>query len=64
MRVKGVLNFCFCQLSMQILWRRRVVDLKLPIVRIKVKSWPARLTQFYRPEKETGDQMPTIESRG
>ena len=27
-------NFCFCQLSMQILWRRRcsrVVDLKLPI---------------------------------
>ena len=31
--VKGVQNFCFCQLSMQILWRRRcsrVVDLKLP----------------------------------
>ena len=29
-------NFCFCQLSMQILWRRRcsrVVDLKLPIMR-------------------------------
>ena len=28
-------NFCFCQLSMQILWRRRcsrVVDLKLPII--------------------------------
>ena len=33
MHVKGVQNFCFCQLSMQILWRRRcsrVVDLKLP----------------------------------
>ena len=33
--VKGVQNFCFCQLSMQILWRRRcsrVVDLKLPNV--------------------------------
>ena len=32
--MKGVQNFCFCQLSMQILWRRRcsrVVDLKLPI---------------------------------
>ena len=32
--VKGVQNFCFCQLSMLILWRRRcsrVVDLKLPI---------------------------------
>ena len=31
--VKGVQNFCFCQLSMQILWRPRcsqVVDLKLP----------------------------------
>ena len=31
--VKGVQNFCFCQLSMQILWSRRfsrVVDLKLP----------------------------------
>ena len=31
--MKGVQNFCFCQLSMQILWRRRcsrVVDLKLP----------------------------------
>ena len=30
--VKGVQNLCFCQLSMQILWRcrcRRVVDLKL-----------------------------------
>ena len=30
--VKGVQNFCFCQLSMQMLWRRRcsrVVDLKL-----------------------------------
>ena len=35
MHVKGVQNFCFCQLSMQILWRRRcsrVVDLKLPII--------------------------------
>ena len=33
--VKGVQNFCFCQLSMQILWRRccsRAVDLKLPSV--------------------------------
>ena len=33
--MKGVQNFCFCQLSMQILWRRRcsrVVDLKLPNV--------------------------------
>ena len=33
--VKGVQNFCFCHLSMQILWRRRcsrVVDLKLPDV--------------------------------
>ena len=32
--VKGVQNFCFCQLGMQILWRRRcsrVVDLKLPM---------------------------------
>ena len=31
--VKGVQNFCFGQLSMQILWRHRcarVVDLKLP----------------------------------
>ena len=31
-------NFCFCQLSMQILWRRRcsrVVDLKLPIRELK-----------------------------
>ena len=31
--VKGVQNFCFCQLSMQILGGRRcsrVVDLKLP----------------------------------
>ena len=30
-------NFCFCQLSMQILWRRRcsrVVDLKLPTVKV------------------------------
>ena len=30
-------NFCFCQLSMQILWRRRcsrVVDLKLPNMKI------------------------------
>ena len=30
--MKGVQNFCFCQLNMQILWRRRcsrVVDLKL-----------------------------------
>ena len=29
-------NFCFCQLNMQILWRRgcsRVVDLKLPIIK-------------------------------
>jgi len=33
--MKGVQKFCFCQLSMQILWRRRcsrVVDLKLPTV--------------------------------
>ena len=31
--VQGLQNFCFCQLSMQILWRRRysrAVDLKLP----------------------------------
>ena len=31
--MKGVQKFCFCQLSMQIFWRRRcsrVVDLKLP----------------------------------
>ena len=36
--VKGVQNFCFWQLSMQILWRRccsRVVDLKLPIRELK-----------------------------
>ena len=36
--VKGVQNFCFCELSMQILWRRRcsrVVDLKLPIREVK-----------------------------
>ena len=38
--VKGVQNLCFCQLSMQILWRRRcsrVVDLKLPN---KLRSGP------------------------
>ena len=37
--VKGVQNFCFCQLSMQILWRRRcsrVVDLKLPILKCEI----------------------------
>ena len=36
-REKRVQNFCFCQLSMQILWRRRygrVVDLKLPNTRL------------------------------
>ena len=34
-QVKGLHNFCFWQLIMQILWRRRcgrVVDLKLPNV--------------------------------
>ena len=36
--VKGVQNFCFCQLSMQILWPcrcSRVVDLKLIINDVK-----------------------------
>ena len=39
-------NFCFCQLSMHILWRRRygrVVDLKLPIVeRARGCKWTGR----------------------
>ena len=37
-------NFCFCQLSMQILWRRRcsrVDDLKLPN-----RHWQTRLPVF------------------
>ena len=40
-------NFCFCQLSMQIWWRRRcsrVVDLKLPIRRLRQRR--------HRPQRE------------
>ena len=36
--MKGVQTFCFCSLNMQNLWRcrcRRVVDLKLPIMKLK-----------------------------
>ena len=43
--VKGVQNFCFCQLSMQILGRRRcsrVVDLKLPRILCRPRQNPLR----------------------
>ena len=50
MHVKGVQNLCFCQLSMQILWRRRcsrVVDPKLSNLKMRCVWVSGNITDCY-----------------